>query len=120
LLLNVLADAKGHITAAELLERCRAADPGTIPSTVYRTLDVLEDLGLVQHGHGVDGREEFHVLPEKEHGHLYCRGCGSSWEIDSPEAGSLVRGLAKGRGFDVDLSHLTIVGLCAECRARNR
>lgn len=118
LLLNVLSDARGHITAAELIERCRAADPDTIPSTVYRTLDVLEELGLVRHGHGADGREEFHVLPETEHGHLHCRGCGSSWEIDSPEAGSLVDALANGRGFAVDLSHLTIVGTCSECRAQ--
>lgn len=107
------------MTAAELIERCRAADPGTIPSTVYRTLDVLEDLGLVRHGHGADGREEFHVLPATEHGHLYCRSCGGSWEVASPEAGSLVSALAKGRGFAVDLSHLTIVGLCSECRERN-
>ncbi len=117
LLLNVLSDAEGHITAAELLERCRAADPGTIPSTVYRTLDVLEELGLIRHGHGADGHEEFHILPKTEHGHLHCRSCGSSWEIDSAEAGSLVGALAKGRGFAVDLSHLTIVGVCAECGA---
>lgn len=115
LLLTVLSDAEGHITAAELLERCRAADPGTIASTVYRTLDVLEELGLVRHGHGADGREEFHVLPDSEHGHLHCRNCGGSWEIDAAEARSLVDGLSKARGFAVDLSHLTVVGLCAEC-----
>src|SRR6185295_7786992 len=59
--IEALAGSDGHITGAELLERCRAIDAATIPSTVYRTLDVLEELGLVQHGHGADGREEFHV-----------------------------------------------------------
>ena len=61
---EVLAATDGHVTGAELIERCRARDAQTIPSTVYRTLDVLEELGLVRHGHGADGREEFHVGPD--------------------------------------------------------
>lgn len=116
LLLGVLTEARGHVTAAELVERCRAADPQTTPSTVYRTLDVLEELGVVRHTHGADGREEFHVLPQTEHGHLRCRGCGRNWEVDQREARSLTASLAKKRGFVVDLSHLTIVGVCANCR----
>ena len=117
LLLTVLADAKGHVTAAELIERCRAADPQTIPSTVYRTLDVLEELGLVRHGHGMNGREEFHVLPDAEHGHLHCRNCGRSWELGAPDAEALTRALASSHGFEVDLSHLSVVGTCADCVA---
>ena len=80
-LVEVLSRTDGHITGSELVERCRTIDPATIPSTVYRTLDVLEDLGLVRHGHGADGREEFHVLPEAEHGHLHCENCGQTLEI---------------------------------------
>ncbi len=116
--LNALADSDGHVTAADLLDRCRSEDPQTIPSTVYRTLDVLEEIGLVRHGHGPDGREEFHVLPEAEHGHLYCRECGRSWEIGQHEATGLVNALATKRGFATDLSHLSISGVCRECRAR--
>ena len=115
LLLNVLSTSQGHVTAAELIERCREADPLTTPSTVYRTLDVLEELGVVRHGHAADGREEFHVLPAEEHGHLYCRNCGRTWEIDSESAAELVRGLEKQHDFSVDLSHLTIVGICQNC-----
>lgn len=101
---------------AELVERCRALDERTIPSTVYRTLDVLEELGLVRHGHGADGREEYHVGPEAEHGHLYCSGCGGSWEIDAGQADGIVRAFRSARGFQVDLSHVTVVGLCDECQ----
>jgi Fur family ferric uptake transcriptional regulator len=108
--------AGGHVTGAELLERCRAIDPETTPSTVYRTLDVLEELGMVSHSHGADGREEFHVLPRAEHGHLHCRSCGTTWEIDRIEGRRLVAALARQRGFAVDLSHVTIVGRCAGCR----
>jgi Fur family transcriptional regulator, ferric uptake regulator len=115
-LVEVLSRTGGHVTGAELVERCREVDPATIPSTVYRTLDVLEDLGMIQHCHGPSGREEFHVLPEAEHGHLYCRTCHRSWDIPIDEAGTLVAALEASRGFEVDLSHLSVVGLCADCR----
>jgi Fur family ferric uptake transcriptional regulator len=118
-LVEVLAATDGHVTGAELVERCRAVDPATIPSTVYRTLDVLEELGFVRHGHGADGREEFHVLPSEEHGHLHCQGCGASWEIGPEEAAELIEPLERSRGFAIDLSHVTIVGRCADCRARD-
>jgi Fur family ferric uptake transcriptional regulator len=117
-LIEVLSGANGHVTGAELVERCRAVDAATTPSTVYRTLDVLEELGIVRHAHGADGREEFHVLPAVEHGHLYCSVCGSTWAIEAAEAASLVSSLEASRGLEVDLSHVTVVGRCAACRGR--
>ena len=120
ILVEVLASTDGHVTGAELVERCRAVDPDTIPSTVYRTLDVLEELGVLRHSHGADGREEFHVLPAREHAHLYCRGCGGSWELgaDDPAVAATTGAFDAGRGFEVDVSHLSMTGLCADCRAR--
>jgi len=117
LLIQVLANTQGHITGAELVERCRQLDPATVPSTVYRTLDVLEDLGLLRHAHGPDGREEFHVLPGDQHGHLHCAGCGRSWDIEEADAAELRTGLQRRHGFAIDLSHLTVVGRCRECTA---
>jgi Fur family ferric uptake transcriptional regulator len=115
---EVLAGTKGHVTGAELIERCRASDPQTIPSTVYRTLDVLEELGLVRHGHAADGREEFHVGPATEHGHLYCADCGERWEIGSDQADAIITAFHRADGFEVDLSHVTVVGRCALCAAK--
>jgi Fur family ferric uptake transcriptional regulator len=105
------------VTGSELVERCREIDPGTIPSTVYRTLDVLEELGLLSHSHGADGREEFHVLPAAVHGHLHCIDCGTTWEIEASEAASLVASLERRRGFAVDVTHLSIAGRCSDCSA---
>lgn len=119
LLLSVLANSKGHVTATELIDRCREADPQTIPSTVYRTLDVLEELGLVRHAHGIDGREDYHILPRGEHGHLHCRVCGQSWEIGAGEASTLLGQLAANRGFAADLSHLSVAGVCRECAEKD-
>jgi Fur family ferric uptake transcriptional regulator len=115
LLIEVLTTIQGHITGAELVERCRGLDPSTIPSTVYRTLDVLEELGLVRHCHGADGREEYHVLPADDHGHLYCGGCGAVAEIPEDAAAALTAALRASHGFSVDVSHVTIVGRCPRC-----
>ena len=117
LLIEVLSATQGHVTGAELVERCRTVDPATIPSTVYRTLDVLEELGLIRHAHGMDGREEYHVLPGAEHGHLHCEGCGRSWDLGAEDAAGLLARLDDRLGFAADLGHLTVVGRCRECRA---
>jgi Fur family ferric uptake transcriptional regulator len=112
--LRALSEVEGHVTGAELVDRCRELDPATVPSTVYRTLDLLERMGLLRHAHGADGREEYHVLPEADHGHLHCQGCGGQWELRSEVAGSLLRSLRR-QGFEADLSHLTVVGVCRSC-----
>lgn len=117
-LLEVLSETHGHVTGAELVERCRAREVSTIPSTVYRTLDVLEELGLLRHGHGADGREEFHVLPQQEHGHLYCSECGASWEMGEEQAAAIVRAVRRADGFEIDIGHVTLVGRCAACAGR--
>ncbi|HET7168973.1 MAG TPA: Fur family transcriptional regulator [Candidatus Limnocylindrales bacterium] len=119
ILVDVLSRTDGHVTGSELVERCRAIDAGTIPSTVYRTLDVLEELGVLSHSHGADGREEFHVLPEAEHGHLYCRRCGGAWDLaaDDPAVVQAREAFVRERGFALDVSHLTVSGRCAGCAA---
>lgn len=114
-LLEVLADVDGHVTGAELIERTRRIDPTATPSTVYRTLDVLEEIGLVSHSHGIQGRQEFHVNPGTDHGHLVCSGCGGSWELAEEEVAALAQGLRANRGFEVAVDHLTVEGRCADC-----
>ena len=113
--IEVLAVTDGHLTGADLVERCRARDASTIPSTVYRTLDVLEELGLVRHGHDPNGREEFHVLPAAEHGHLHCRECGATWELGRERAAAVSAALRGADGFEVEIGHVTLVGRCATC-----
>lgn len=114
--IEVLGEIRGHVTGAALVERCRERDPATIPSTVYRTLDVLEEIGLVRHGHGPDGREEYHVGAEPEHGHQHCSACGGSWEIGIDAAAAVRAAFEASDGFEVDLSHLSVLGRCLACR----
>jgi Fur family ferric uptake transcriptional regulator len=117
LILDVLEATDGHITGAELVERCRARDPDTTPSTVYRTLDVLEELGYVQHSHAASGREEYHILPGAEHGHLECQACGQTFELEPADVAAVVAPIRSRFGFVPDVGHLTISGLCAACSA---
>lgn len=113
--IEVLASSSGHLTGTQIVELCRAREPTTVPSTVYRTLDVLEELGLVRHGHGADGREEYHVRPADEHGHLYCEACGRHWELGDARAREFVTHIEQWSGVTVDLTHLTLVGRCSDC-----
>ncbi|HSL77934.1 MAG TPA: hypothetical protein VK867_13390, partial [Candidatus Limnocylindrales bacterium] len=66
-----------------------------------------------------DGREEFHVLPAAEHAHLHCRVCSGSWELttDDPVVVAAVDAVRSGHGFEIDVAHLTLTGVCATCRA---
>ena len=59
--------------------------------------------------------------PTSEHGHLYCRRCGSPWElaVDDPDVVVAMGAVRDGRGFEIDVSHLTLIGRCAACRARD-
>jgi Fur family transcriptional regulator, ferric uptake regulator len=116
--IEALGTTDGHVTGGELVERCRGIDPATTPSTVYRTLDVLEELGLVRHLHGADGREEYHVLPTNEHGHLYCAVCGKTTEIDAARATSIASAVRRADGFEVEIDHVTLVGRCRACASR--
>jgi Fur family transcriptional regulator, ferric uptake regulator len=114
-LLEVLAETDGHVSASRLVERCRDHDPATTPSTVYRALDVLEEIGIISHSHGIDGREEYHVRPVADHGHLICSECGAGEELAAPEAALFVEGLRRDRGFEAEIGHLTVVGRCRAC-----
>ena len=116
-LLAALAGERGHVTGSRLVERCREIDPATTPSTVYRTLDVLEALGVISHSHGIDGHEEFHVRPVLDHGHLICSACGAEDELAAADASSFLDALSERHGFQARVDHLTVVGLCRGCRS---
>ena len=84
-------------------------------STVYRTLEVLEELGLVRHTHLSDRAPTYHSTSEHEHFHLVCRRCGVVRSVDPDVAAPLVAALAEAEGFEADVGHLAIFGVCAEC-----
>ncbi len=110
-----LSEFDGHVTTSKLIERCLARDPDFVPSTVYRTLDLLEELGLVTHIHDAEGHEEYHPVPAAPHAHLICRGCGETREVSGEELGDFLRHMLDEHGFAVDVGHLAVFGRCQGC-----
>jgi Fur family ferric uptake transcriptional regulator len=84
-------------------------------STVYRTLELLEELGLVTHTHLGHGAPTYHAAADSDHLHLVCRDCGAVIETDVALADSLVGMLAQRHGFETDVGHFAIYGRCQEC-----
>jgi Fur family ferric uptake transcriptional regulator len=108
--------AKGHISPTRVARRVRERVPGVDPSTVYRTLDLLEELGVLSHAHLETG-PEYHRTADSRHVHLTCSSCGADDSLSLKEAGRLRRLIAQHRGFTADFTHFAISGLCARCRA---
>lgn len=87
-------------------------------STVYRTLELLEELGLVTHTHLGHGAPIYHAAAEQQHLHLVCRVCGRVTEAQPDLADPLAEKLRAEQGFEIDVAHFAIFGRCAECIAR--
>jgi Fur family transcriptional regulator, ferric uptake regulator len=108
--------AKGHISPTRLAARVRDRVPGVNPSTVYRTLATLEELGVLSHAH-LESGPEYHRRSESGHVHLVCARCRREDELSLAEAGRLKALITRHHGFAPDLSHFAISGLCADCAA---
>jgi Fur family transcriptional regulator, ferric uptake regulator len=105
----------GHIAPGVVVHRVRQSLPGTNASTVYRTLDLLEELGVVSHAHFEEGTE-YHHFDDRSHLHLVCSRCGRSQTLEATEAESLVRLIEDHSGFSPDFTHFAISGQCSQCR----
>ncbi|MEX2394835.1 MAG: transcriptional repressor [Actinomycetota bacterium] len=114
-IVELLLDAEGHVTADELADTVRTRFPSVNLSTVYRTLDTLEDLGVVDHVHLGHGRAVYH-LADEEHQHLVCERCERVEELPAKKLKSFLAMIAKDYGFEVDRRHFAIVGVCRDCR----
>jgi Fur family ferric uptake transcriptional regulator len=106
-----------HATPEEIFARVRRTARGVNVSTVYRTLELLEQVGLVTHTHLGHGAPRYHLAAEAEHVHLVCQRCDRVTEVAPSAVGSLVRSLDSDLGFETDVGHLTVFGRCADCRA---
>jgi Fur family ferric uptake transcriptional regulator len=115
LILEALARAKHDTTADELAREVRARHPQVDPSTVYRNLASLEELGYVAHTHFDDGVTRWHRTGAQRHGHLVCRECGAEEQIELAALEPLARRLRARHGFRADLGHSAIVGICRQC-----
>jgi Fur family ferric uptake transcriptional regulator len=105
----------GHATPDQVHGKVAETAAGVNISTVYRTLELLEELGLVTHTHLSHGAPTYHAASEQQHVHLVCRGCGRIDEVEPNVLDEVAAGLRKSHGFQVDVGHVSFFGQCQEC-----
>ena len=118
LIVELLEAASGHITPEDIYQQVSQRFPNVNRSTVYRTLDLLEELGFLTHAHLDHGAMRYHHADDAAHIHLVCHACGQVMQIDDLSIGAdLVARLWERYRFAADLTHHSIAGRCARCQA---
>ncbi len=111
---GALVQARRHLTADDLTAIVQQADPDIHISTIYRTLDALERLGVVDHVHLGHGRAIYH-LTDDPHQHLVCEACGTVVEVPDSTFADLGALLRQRYAFNIRPSHFAVLGRCANC-----
>ena len=118
IILDVIAASHEHLTADDITARAQRHDRSINPSTVYRTLALLKERGLIkaqfydQDSH----REVFEPTPPTEHYHFTCTCCGQVIEFESQHVPALRAQLQAEFGVEVAQIHLSLTGLCEKCK----
>jgi Fur family ferric uptake transcriptional regulator len=107
----------GHATPEQICQRVQRGTPTVNITTIYRTLELLEGLGVVRHTHLGHGAPTYSV-EEHEHVHLVCHECGRVEEAPRELMAELAGTLRVRHGFVLDASHLALSGTCRECTDR--
>ena len=113
-LVAALLSADRHVTADDLAEEVQRSHPDVHQSTIYRTLDALEELGVVDHVHLGHGRAVYH-LADEVHQHLVCERCGGVTEVPEELFDDLAGTLRARYGFTLRSNHFAVLGRCGAC-----
>jgi len=116
MIVAAIESSSNHISAEEVFAEVLQKYPNVNISTVYRTLDLLEEMGLVTKTDLGDGRVRYHPADKGHHHHLVCRQCGAIIDLDESALAGLKETLRRDYGFVADLRHLGIWGLCVKCQ----
>jgi len=120
LLLELLRDAEGHIDAKELYRRASARDESISPATVYRTLNLFKQLGLVDEMRLGRIRCYYEIKQSPEHQHLLCQGCGKVIEFQNPYFNKLIKAVQREHGFKITKAELYLEGYCPSCEEKEK
>ncbi|MGH2559963.1 MAG: Fur family transcriptional regulator, partial [Thermomicrobiales bacterium] len=115
MILGVFAHPGEHLTAEEVFARVERISPALNRSTVYRTLELFRDLGLISETDLGGGVRQYELLDDGRHHHLICRGCGHMVELDDALVEPLRDRIQDQYGFAAGIDHLALFGWCAEC-----
>ena len=116
LIMEIIRKGRGHLDADEIYRRAREKEAGISLSTVYRTLQMLKKLGLVEELHFDEEHHHYEVKPSVEHHHLVCLGCGRVIEFHYPLSRYLRKKVPEAKDFDITETEIRMTGYCAKCR----
>lgn len=111
-------ESLGHATPDEIYAEVRTKSEAINLSTVYRTLELLDELGLIRHAHLTDRAPTYHSTTGHEHSHLVCRGCQRVISVEREAMEAALSPLATAHGFVPDYGHLSVFGHCPDCAAK--
>ena len=100
-----------------LHDRVRIRNPNVSLATVYRTLAVLKEMGLVEENRLGQEHAHYETVQEAPHYHFVCRDCGRVIEFEAPLVNQAIQRLCQEQGIYVTDTHLRLSGRCARCRA---
>ena len=107
----------GHATPEQVHAAVQQTADAVNITTIYRSLELLEELGLVTHTHLSHGAPTYHPAGASQHIHLVCRSCGTVQDEDPAVLRPVTEALTGRRRFQVDVTHVSLFGLCADCTA---
>jgi len=103
-----------HFSVDDVLHRCRGAGR----ATVFRTVRLLSELGVVCRVLLEDGSLHYRVSQRGHHHHLVCTDCGNVRDLDQCAITDIMRDLADASGYEIEGHWLELYGKCAACRAK--
>jgi len=109
---------QGHFDADEIYRQAKVKEPRLSLSTVYRTLQKLKKLGLVEELHFDEGHHHYETKPTAEHYHLVCLGCGRVIELRQPLSDFIKKNVSEAKDFDVVETEVRVTGYCVKCRKK--
>ena len=115
MIISAIENSDGHVSAEEIYAQVVAKYPNVNISTVYRTLELLKELGLVTETDFGEGRVRYHPAEKGHHHHLVCTECGAVIDLDESSLSPLKRMLLREYKFSANLKHLAIFGRCDKC-----
>ena len=116
LVMQVLQENPGHLEVEAVHSLAKESDPKISLATVYRTLAVLKEMGMVKDHALGESHAHFEAAPETPHYHFTCQKCGRVVEFDAPQVKQVVHTLSRREGLQVTDVHLFLSGYCAKCR----
>lgn len=115
MIVQAIEEMPGHITADEVYQRVQRASPYVNLATVYRTLDLLAEMGFVTVSDMGTGAAHFVLHSHATHHHAVCRRCGRSIEFAPELLDTFMAAMVERYGFFTEANHIVIFGCCADC-----